>query len=185
LTEITIPVAVKSIDDHAFENCDGLTAVRYEGDLTNWCEIEFGGGLSRSANPAEVAGHLYVQESPVEGVVTLPDGVTKINRRALCGLVDVTAFVFPSSVETVGYLQGCVNLEYLLFEGSPIYAGDTYSYTETKLAHVYLTDTRDEAIPYIPYLATACNAVGADWHYVDEWGYNTLGVPQRRENLIS
>ena len=177
LTEISIPSRVQRIEYNAFKNCDGLTVVRYESDIKDWCEIEFGEG---SANPVIEAGHLYVQGKPVEGVVTLPDEVVEISRRALCGLVDVTAFVFPESVETVGLLQGCVNLEYLLFEGTPTYTGDTYSFENTKLAHVFLTDTKDEAIPYIPYLAAACKVVGAEWYYSTEWEYGENKVPQQR-----
>ena len=177
LTEISIPSRVQRIEYNAFENCDGLAVVRYESDIKDWCEIEFGEG---AANPVIEAGHLYVQGKPMEGGVTLPDGLVDISRRALCGLVDVTAFVFPESVETVGLLQGCVNLEYLLFEGTPTYTGDTYSFENTKLSHVFLTDTKDEAIPYIPYLAAACKAVGAEWHYSNEWEYGKNKVPQQK-----
>lgn len=174
LTEITIPSRVKLIEGGAFRNCDGLNAVRYEGNMKNWCEIEFG---LIDANPVEFAGHLYVQGKPVEGVLTIPEGVINITRNALCGLVDVTAVIFPESVETTGAFKGCVNLEYLLFEGTPTYTGDSYSFVDTKLTHVYLTDTKDEAIPYIPYLSTACKAVGAEWHYSDEWICDASGNP--------
>ena len=174
LTEITIPSRVKLIEGGAFRNCDGLTAVQYEGSLKNWCEIEFG---LIDANPVELAGHLYVQGKPVEGVLTLPDGVIDITRNALCGLVDVTAVIFPESVETTGSFKGCVNLEYLLFKGTPTYTGDIYSFEDTKLAHVYLTDTKDEAVPYIAYLATACKAVDAEWLYADGWEYGEAGAP--------
>ena len=174
LTEITIPTGVKSIGDRAFKNCDGLNAVQYEGSLKNWCEIEF--GLS-DANPVELAGHLYVQGKPVEGVVTLPDGVIDVTRNALCGLVDVTAVIFPESVETTGSFEGCTQLEYIIFQGTPTYPGDNYSFRNTGVKHVYLSDTKEEAGLYIAYLAVACKAVGAEWHYGDAWMYDTEGNP--------
>ncbi len=174
LTEITIPAGIQMIDSQAFANCQGLTAVHYNGSIKDWCGIDFG---LRFANPVSVAGHLYIQGQPVEGVLTLPDGVVEITRNALEGLVDVTAVVFPESVERTGSFQGCVNLEYLLFKGSPVYTGDTYSFENTKLTHVYLSDTKEDAIKYIPYLAAACKAVEAQWYYVDAWEYDDGGNP--------
>lgn len=175
LAEITIPTGVQMIDSHAFSNCDGLIAVYYNGSMKDWCGIDFGLVL---ANPVSVAGHLYIQGQLIEGVLTLPDGVVDVTRNALEGLVDITAVVFPESVENTGSFQGCVNLEYLLFKGSPVYTGDTYSFENTGLTHVYLSDTKEDAIKYIPYLAAACKAVEAHWHYADAWEYDDSGVPQ-------
>ena len=162
------------IDSHAFANCDGLIAVNYNGSIKDWCGIDFGLVF---ANPVSVAGHLYIQGQLIDGVLTLPDGVVDITRNALEGLVDITAVVFPESVENTGSFQGCVNLEYLLFKGSPVYTGDTYSFENTGLTHVYLSDTKEEATKYIPYLAAACKAVGAQWYYADAWEYDREGNP--------
>ena len=174
LTEITIPTGVQMIDSHAFANCNGLTAVYYDGSIKDWCGIDFGLVF---ANPVSMAGHLYIQGQLIEGVLTLPDGVVDVTRNALEGLVDITAVVFPESVENTGSFQGCVNLEYLLFKGSPTYTGDTYSFENTKLTYVYLSDTKEEATKYIPYLAAACKAEGAQWYYADAWAYDSEGNP--------
>ncbi len=178
LSEITIPACIQTIDSYAFANCKGLTAVYYDGSLKDWCGIDF--GLS-FANPVSMAGHLYIEGQPIKGVLTLPDGVVDITRNALEGLVDVTAVVFPESVENTGSFQGCVNLEYLLFKGSPTYTGDTYSFVNTQLAHVYLSDTKDQARPYIAYLASACKENNIEFHYSDEWAYDEGGVPQLKQ----
>lgn len=169
LTEITIPTGVQMIDSHAFSNCDGLIAVNYNGSIKDWCGIDFGLVL---ANPVAVAGHLYIQGQLIEGVLTLPDGVVDITRNALEGLVDITAVVFPESVENTGSFQGCVNLEYLLFKGSPTSTGDIYVFTNTDLKYIYLSDTKEEAVAYLPFLAAACKVVGAEIYYVDEWNTN-------------
>ena len=182
LTEITIPSRVKLIEGGAFRNCDGLTAVQYEGSLKNWCEIEFG---LIDANPVELAGHLYVQGKPVEGVLTVPEGVINITRNALCGLVDVTAVIFPESVETTGSFEGCTQLEYIIFQGAPTYPGDNYSFRNTGVKHVYLSDTKEEAGLYIAYLAAACKEHDVAFHYADAWTYDQNGVPQLLENSVS
>ena len=174
LAEITIPTGVQMIDSQAFANCNGLTAVYYNGSIKDWCGIDFGLVF---ANPVSVAGHLYIQGQLIEGVLTLPDGVVDVTRNALEGFVDITAVVFPESVANTGSFQGCVNLEYLLFKGSPTYTGDTYSFENTKLTYVYLSDTKEEATKYIPYLAAACKAVGAQWYYADAWAYDSEGNP--------
>ena len=182
LTEISIPSRVQRIEYNAFKNCDGLTVVRYESDIKDWCEIEFGEG---SANPVIEAGHLYVQGKPVEGVVILPDGVIDITRNALCGLVDVTAVIFPESVETTGSFEGCTQLEYIIFQGAPTYPGDNYSFRNTGVKHVYLSDTKEEAGLYIAYLAAACKEYDVAFHYADAWTYDQNGVPQLLENPVS
>ena len=175
MTEISIPESVLQINAQAFKNCDGLTAVRYDGTIDGWCSIEFD---YDDANPVEIAKHLYIGEQLVEGVLTIPEGVVTINRQALMGIADITAVILPESIQTTGSFAGCEQLEYIVFKGSPINTGDTRVFANTSLAHVYLSDTKDEARPYIAYLASACKENNVEFHYSDEWAYDDSGVPQ-------
>ena len=175
MTEIGIPANVVQINAQAFKNCDGLTAVRYGGTIDGWCSIEFD---YDDANPGEIAKHLYIGNQLVEGVLTIPEGVVTINHQALMGIADITAVIFPESIQTTGSFAGCEQLEYIVFKGSPINTGDTRVFANTSLVHVYLSDTKDEARPYIAYLASACKENNVEFHYSDEWAYDDSGVPQ-------
>ncbi len=124
-----------------------------------------------------MAHHLYIDGKLVEGILTLPDGLVNIYRNALAGIVDITAAVIPGSVKITGSFAGCEKLEYIVFCGSPDSVGDHRIFENTNLKHVYLSDSKDEAIYYIPYLATACKSVNAKWHYADEWHYDEENNP--------
>lgn len=174
ITEITIPAGVVKINGQAFKNCDGLTAVRYGGNIEDWCCIEFD---YDHANPVVTAKHLYLGDQLVEGVLNIPEGVVHINRQALMGISDITAIILPESLRTTGSFERCEKLDYIVFKSTPTRVGDTRMFENTALTHVYLSDTKEEAVSYIAYISVACKNVGAEFHYSDQWHFDENNNP--------
>ena len=70
-------------------------------------------------------------------------------------------------------------LAYLVLQGST-HAGSN-PFPNTAVKHIYLTDSREDALSYIAYWAGACKSAGAEFHYGDAWEYDENGVPQLKE----
>ena len=98
LTSITIPSSVTHIGVDAFKNCTHLQTVIYTGTLAQWCSIDFGKG----GNPISITNSLYINYLPVEGTITIPDGITHIENHAFNGLTTLTSVSLPNSVISVG-----------------------------------------------------------------------------------
>lgn len=88
LTSVTIPKSVVSVDEYAFYNCTGLTAV-YITDLAAWCGIDFKEGISHiSFSPLYYAHHLYLNGKEVT-VEMVNEFVGIINRGDLTTTADL------------------------------------------------------------------------------------------------
>ena len=110
LTAITLGSGVKSIGTWAFEYCDKLTDVYYDGDVKGWCEIELDCFCLFI-----YAENLYIKENgeykPVKDLV-IPEGVTIIQNNVFSGYRGLTSVTIPSSVTSIGHraFSYCQNL---------------------------------------------------------------------------
>ena len=107
LTSITIPKGVSSIGELAFKQCTKLERVDIT-DLKGWCNITFG---DQSANPLNVANHLYINGEEL-GDLIIPDGVTAINTDAFYRCYSITSLTIGPDVESIGEnaFLGCKNM---------------------------------------------------------------------------
>ena len=140
LTSITISDSVTSIGAEAFHDCIDLTDVYYQGDLSGWLEIEFGG---YSANPMRYADNLYIADMPEDGVVVIEDGITEIRDYELKGLKELKGITIPDSVTSIGYcaFYRCSGLTSIVLPDSVISIGESAFYRCSGLTSIVLPDS--------------------------------------------
>ena len=97
-TSISFGAYINNISYDAFDNCSSLSNVYYDGDLSDWCNIEFG---NPSSNPLYNGANLYIQDELVKDIV-IPDSVTTIHNYAFYKCTSLTSVVIPDSVTSVG-----------------------------------------------------------------------------------
>ena len=109
LTEVTIPAGVTIIGEYAFDECNNLTDVYYQGDLSGWLEIVF---ASATANPMYYADNLYINGQLLQGEIVIPEGTEKIGAYAFSGCSGLTSVTIGNSVTSIGSgaFSGCSGL---------------------------------------------------------------------------
>ena len=100
LTSVTIGNGVTSIGENAFYGCTGLTDVYYQGDLSGWLGIEFGG---YNSNPMEYADNRYINGQLLQGDIVIPEGTAKIGDYAFYNCSSLTSVTIPDGVTSIGY----------------------------------------------------------------------------------
>ena len=98
ITTITLPESVTSIGYDAFYNCSSLTSVYYNGDLSDWCNIDF---YSSESNPLYNGAKLYINNTEVTEV-TIPSDISKIKNYAFYGCSSLTSITITESVTSIG-----------------------------------------------------------------------------------
>ena len=106
LTSITIPASVTSIGHWAFLDCTELKTVYYTGTLKQWLAINMG------STPFQNGADLYINNTKLEGNLTIPDSVTSIANSAFYGCTGLTSITIPDSVTSIANFAfyGCTGL---------------------------------------------------------------------------
>ena len=109
LQSIVIPASIKIIGSGAFEYCDMLEKVYFEGELEDWCKINFDG---TNNNPLSKATYFYVNEELITDI-TIPNSITNVNSYLFAGYKSLKSVTFPEHVEKVGRyaFSNCTSLE--------------------------------------------------------------------------
>ena len=129
LTSITIPDSVVSIEIDVFEFCSSIESIYFQGDITDWLNIDFEGSNS---NPLFNGAKLYLNNELVTELI-IPDGVTEIKPHAFEGCNSLTSVTIPSSVTSIGdsafrecfslteIIYGAISADDLTFESEVFY----------------------------------------------------------------
>ena len=96
---LTIGNSVTTIGRYAFSGCSGLEAVYYEGNINQWCTIQFGDYYS---NPLVYAHNLFIDNELVTDLM-IPETVTEINPYTFCGATCITSLSIPNTVTRIGW----------------------------------------------------------------------------------
>ncbi|MDE7296744.1 MAG: leucine-rich repeat domain-containing protein, partial [Clostridia bacterium] len=111
VASITIGKGVKTIGDNAFQlNRDLETkelTINYDGPMSGWCNIS-GLGALMGYNVGNKRT-LIIDGQEIAGTLTIPDGVTNIDRYAFYGCDKLTQITIGKSVTSIGSLafNGC------------------------------------------------------------------------------
>ena len=112
LENITIPNSVKiiegeSLNGGAFLNCKNIKNVYYKGDLSSWCNIDFG---TAESNPLCYGANLYINDKEVSDI-TIPSN-TIIKDYIFVGNKSLKSVNITNNILKIGKyaFQDCINL---------------------------------------------------------------------------
>jgi hypothetical protein len=115
LTIVTMGKSVKNIGDMAFYWCINLNQTNYSGTITEWCHIDFEGGIS---NPVHYSHNLYINNQLVTEL-TFSNNVDTIKKVAFINDTCIKSVVFGDSVKHIAdsAFWGCSSIDTLTFLG--------------------------------------------------------------------
>lgn len=100
ISSIIIPNSVTYIGADAYNECNDLNTVYYQGTLTEWLQISFG-------NHAISPNHsLYIDNELVTDIV-IPNSITEIKNNAFERVTSLTSVTIHNSVTSIGYSAFC------------------------------------------------------------------------------
>ena len=98
MKEVTLPKSLKVIGEEGFYICASLKTVYYQGNVEDWCSIDFVTGWS---SPTGHGTQLYFDGDLVVDLV-IPDTVTKIDNHAFFGCDTITSLTIGNGVIEIG-----------------------------------------------------------------------------------
>lgn len=116
LTSATIPDTITKIGAEAFV-CEKLKEVHYDGDIADWCRIDF---EFSGSNPLAGVDCFFADGVSIEGELIIPNSVTEIKKYAFAGFWNITSLKIPESVKTIGEFAfaSCINLTEVILPDS-------------------------------------------------------------------
>ena len=76
LTSVTLSSAVDNFQTSAFDDCTGLTSLRFDGTLAQWCDNTF---ANNEANPLYYAHHFYLNSGTELTNLEIPEAISSIS----------------------------------------------------------------------------------------------------------
>lgn len=118
LENIVIKDKLNYIDYGTFDKCNSLTDVYYEGNIYDWCNINFD---DWDSNPTSVASNLYINGELLENLV-IPEGITKIGNYAFVMYQRLKSVTIPESLNNIAMdaFYECEGIEDVYYNGDLI-----------------------------------------------------------------
>ncbi len=128
ITSITFGKNIKKIGQKAFGYNTKLTSTTYNGDVADWCAIEF---VSIESNPLQYSEHFYIKSQEVKELV-IPDSVHNISAYAFyecdslksvnisCGAIELSAFNGCENLTSVTLGDKVTSIGHLAFASTSI-----------------------------------------------------------------
>lgn len=144
---VTIPDSVTAIGNSAFNGCNSIAEIKYDGKIESWCGIsglyslmnngiterklfidgtEIKGNLAIPTGVTQISDYVFFRCSSVTGL-TIPNGVTTIGNSAFSGCSSVTSLTIPNGVTTIGNsaFSGCSSVTSLTIPNSVTTIGNS------------------------------------------------------------
>ena len=120
LSLTTIPASVTRINSYAFLCCTKLKTVYYTGTLEQWLAINM------DSSPCQNGADLYLNNTKLEGSITIPNSFTSIGSYAFSGCTGLTSITIPNSVTSIDSraFYGCTGLTSITIPNSVTSIGD-------------------------------------------------------------
>ena len=119
IISLTLPYTVKEIKDNAFQHCQGLKILYYEGNISKWCNIEFSNQFS---TPMYYAENFYLKQDndfiEIKNI-TIPEDITSIKSFTFTGFKNLHGVVLPkhvNEIQTAAFGQSLIKV--IELEGS-------------------------------------------------------------------
>ncbi len=138
ITSVTIGKNVTAISWGAFQNCDSLTSVYYQGDISDWCCNITGLNNLMSYDPT-----LYINGQELVGELEIPDGVREIENSAFRGCNKLTGVSIPNSITQIkdSAFYGCAELTNITIPASVTSIGSSAFRNCTELTSITIPDS--------------------------------------------
>lgn len=174
LKSVTIPAGLESIYSRAFADCLSLEEVTFLGEIpdfdlssfenTPWLEKK----LAENTDPDfTIIDNVLVKadEERNEGVVTIPDGVTRICQSAFMDCDKITSVIIPDSVTWIGYnaFKNCGSITDMIIPDSVTEIGASAFYGCKKLSSIKLSANITEI---------------EDKTFFDCWALESIDIPE-------
>ena len=101
LREITLCGSIRTITGAPFSSCSDDLTVYFEGSLSDWMQIEFGG---ESSNPLSYVQKVYVGGELLAGNIVIPDEITVVKDFAFYNAKGIDSVTFHDRVTSIGRL---------------------------------------------------------------------------------
>lgn len=98
LTELNLPVSLKTIDSGAFYYCYSLKKLNYQGTINDWADISF---VNENSNPIKYTHNLYIAGEAVTDV-NITASVTEIKPYAFYGFSGMKSLTLPETIANIG-----------------------------------------------------------------------------------
>ena len=99
ITSVSIPAHLAYVGNRAFDSCIALNAVRFQGNVPDWCRITFVNGYS---NPLHMAHNLYINNTLITSL-RIPEGVDKIKKFSFSGATCFSSLTLPNTLTSIQY----------------------------------------------------------------------------------
>ena len=103
LISITFFNNIKAIEKDAFNNSNKINFIYYNGNLEDWCEIQFGNEYS---NPAHETSKLYLSNNKNEyeeiSSIIIPNNINSLGDYQFYGIKNLINVVISNKVEKIG-----------------------------------------------------------------------------------
>ena len=116
ISSITIPKTLTNFDYYAFEDCNNLQTVYYDGTINDWCNNEF---HYLTSNPMNKASEFYIKNGNEYNKITtidIPNNMTEIKDYTFYGFEQINELNIPNNITTIGresfaYCLGLIDLK--------------------------------------------------------------------------